>query len=105
MLSVDSLPLSTVGCVIFTVDSTEASRAGTRVTVDTVGAVGSVLAGVALTLIDVFLTPCASKSWQAGTQEAVHFVHTGASVAAGVCCEGRKREAQLISTQLRNEMV
>lgn len=84
-----SIPLSTVGCVIFTVDSTEASRAGTGVTVDTVGAVGSVLAGVALTLVDVFLTVCTPKSRKASTQEAVHFVHTGTSVAAGVCGGGR----------------
>lgn len=91
-MSVSSLPLSTVRCIIFTVDSTEASRAGTCVTVDTVSAVGSILAGVALTLIDVFLTLCASKSWQASTLEAVHFVHTGTSIAAGVCCGGRKHD-------------
>lgn len=94
--SVVSLPLSTVGCVVFTVDSTEASRAGTGVTVDTVRAIGPIFAGVALTLINVFLALCASKSWQTGTQEAVHFVHTGASIAAGVCGGGRKNDTQLI---------
>ena len=91
-MSVSSLPLSTVGCIIFTVDSAEASRAGACVTVDTVSAVGSIFARVAVTLIDVFLTLCASKSWQAGTLEAVHFIHTGPSVAAGVCCASRKHE-------------
>lgn len=92
-----SLPLSAVGCVVFTVDSAEASGAGTSVTVDTVCAVGSILAGVALTLIDVFLTLCASKSWQADTQEAVRFIHAGASVAARVCGGGRKDDNQLFS--------
>lgn len=91
-MPVSSLPLSAVGCIIFTVDSTEASRAGTCVTVHTVSAVGSILAGVALTLIDVFLTLCASKSWQASTLEAVHFVQTRTSIAAGVCCGGRKHD-------------
>ncbi len=86
-----STPLSAVRSVIFTVDSTEAGWAGTGVAVDAVGAVGSVLARVALTLIDVFLALRAPKAWQAGAQEAVHLVLTEASVAAGVC--GRKNQA------------
>lgn len=72
-------------------NSTEAWRAGTDVAVDTVGAVGSVLAWVALTLVDVLLALCAPKAGQAGTQEAVHLVLTEASVAAGVC--GRRDKA------------
>lgn len=66
-------------------DATEAGRAGTGVAVDTVGAVGSVLARVALTLVNVLLALCAPKAGQAGAQEAVHLVLTEASVAAGVC--------------------
>lgn len=80
-----SVPLSAVWSVIFTVDSTEAGRAGTGVAVDTVGTVGSILTRVALTLIDVLLALCAPKAGQAGTQEAVHLVLTEASIAAGVC--------------------
>lgn len=80
-----SVPLSAVGSVVFTVDSTEAGRAGAGVAVDTVGAVGSVLARVALTLIDVLLALCAPEAGQAGAQEAVHLVPTEASVAARVC--------------------
>ena len=85
-----SVPLSAVGSVIFTVDPAEAGRTGTGVAVDAVGAVGSVLAGVALTLIDVLLTLCAPKAGQAGAQEVVHLVLTEASVAAGVY--GKKTE-------------
>lgn len=80
-----SVPLSAVGSVVLTVDSAEAGRAGAGVAVDTVGAVGSVLARVALTLVDVLLAPCAPEAGQAGAQEAVHLVCTEASVAARVC--------------------
>lgn len=86
-----SVPLGAVGSVIFTVDSTEAGRAGTGVAVDTVSAVGSVPTRVALTLVDVLLALCAPKAGEAGTQEAVHLVLTEASVAAGVC--GRRDKA------------
>lgn len=79
-----SVPLSAVGSVVFTVDSTEAGWAGTGVAVDTVGAVGSVLAWVALTLVDVLLTLCSPETGQAGAQEAIHLILTEASVAAGV---------------------
>lgn len=79
-----AVPLSAVGSVVFTVDSTEAGWAGTGVAVDTVSAVGSVLAWVALTLVDVLLTLCSPETRQAGAQEAIHLVLTEASVAAGV---------------------
>lgn len=69
-------------------DSAEASQAGTSVAVDTVSAVGSVLARVALTLIYVFLALCAPKARQARAQEAVHLILTEGSVAAGVCGGG-----------------
>lgn len=79
-----AVPLSAVGSVVFTVDSTEAGWAGTGVAVDTVSAVGSVLAWVALTLVDVLLTLGSPETRQAGAQEAIHLVLTEASVAAGV---------------------
>lgn len=85
LCSVSSVPLGAVRCVIFTVDSTEAGRAGTGVAVDTVGAVGPILTWIALTLVDVLFALCAPKTGQAGAQEAVHLVFTEASVAAGVC--------------------
>lgn len=92
-----SVPLSAVWSVIFTVDPTEASRTGTGVAVDTVSAVGSVLARVALTLINVLLALCAPKAGQAGTQEPMHLVFTEASVAAGVCwVEGKEHKTQLV---------
>lgn len=83
-----SVPLSAVGSVIFTMDSTEARRAGTGVAVDTVGAVGSVLTWVALTLIDVFLTLRSPEAGQAAAQEATHLVFAETSVAAGIYGDG-----------------
>lgn len=91
--AVTCVPLSAVRCVIFTVDPTEARRTGAGVTVDTVCAVGVVLAWVALALVDVFFTLGAPEARQAGAQEAVHLVRAEASVAAGVC---RRTEEQLI---------
>lgn len=80
-----SVPLSAVRSVIFTMNATEAKRAGAGVAVDTVSAVGSVLTGVALTLVDVLLAPRSAKAGRAGAQEAVHLVITEPSVATGVC--------------------
>lgn len=79
------VPLSAVRSVVFTVDPTEARRAGTGVAVDAVSAVGSVLAWVALALVDVLLALCAPEAGQAGAQKAVHLVLTEASIAAGIC--------------------
>lgn len=79
-----SVPLSAVRSVIFTMDSAEASRAGTGVAVDAVGAVGSVLTRVALALVDVFLALRSPEAGQAGAQEAVHLVFAETSVAAGI---------------------
>lgn len=78
------VPLSAVRSVIFTVDSAKAGRAGTSVAVDVVSAIGGVLAGVALALVDVLLALCAPKARQAGAQEAINLILTQASVAAGV---------------------
>lgn len=86
-----SVPLSAVRSVIFTVDPAEAGRASTGVAVDTVGAVGSVFAWVALALVDVLFALGAPKARHAGAQEAVHFVLAEASVTTGVC--GRRSEA------------
>ena len=83
------LPLCAVGGVALTVDPSEARRTGAGVAVHTVGAVGSVPAGVALTLVGVLLTPAAPEAGQAGAQEAVDLIPTDASVAAGVW--GRRR--------------
>lgn len=85
LCTVSCIPLSAVRCVIFTVDSTKAGRAGTGVAVDAVGAVGPVLTRVALTLVDVLFALCAPKAGQAGAQEAIHLIFAEASVAAGVC--------------------
>lgn len=65
-------------------NATEAERAGAGVAVDTVSAVGSVLTGVALTLVDVLLAPRSAKAGRAGAQEAVHLIITEPSVATGV---------------------
>lgn len=91
---VSGVPLCAVGCVVFTVNSAEASRAGTCVAVDKVSAVGAVLAGVALTLVDVLLALGAPETRQAGAQEAINLIHTPTSVTAGVCAGrivGRRR--------------
>lgn len=75
-------------------DPTEAGRAGARVAVDTIGAVGSVLTRVALALVDVLLALGAPKPGQAGTQEAIHIILTEAPIAAGICGRERRRTAQ-----------
>ena len=70
----------------------EARRAGAGVAVDAVGAVGAVLARVALALVDVLLALGAPEAWRAGAHEAVHLVLTETPVAARVWCwagEGR----------------
>ena len=78
------VPLCAVGGVVLAVDPAESQWAGTGVAVYTVGAVGSVLARVALTLVGVLRTLDAPEAWQAGAQEAVDLIPTEASVAAGV---------------------
>lgn len=76
-------------------DPAESGRAGAGVAVDAVGAVGSVLAGVALALVDVLLALCAPEAGLAGAQEAVHLVLTQAAVTAGVC--GRRGHQDKLS--------
>lgn len=65
-------------------DAAEAWRACTGVTVHAVCAVGTILAGVAVALIDIFLTPEATEARQARAGERVHAVFTEASVTARV---------------------
>lgn len=64
--------------------ATEASRARAGVTVDKVGAVGAILARVALALVDVLLAPRATETRQARADEAVDTVFAVATVAAWV---------------------
>lgn len=77
-------------------DSAEAGRAGTRVAVDKVCAVGGVLAGVALTLVDVLLALEAPEARQAGAQEAINLIHTEASVTAGVCGRWKRKRKRRV---------
>lgn len=78
-------PLSAVRCVVFTVDPTEAWRAGTSVAVHTIGAIGTIEAGAAGTLIDVLCTEGALEARQAGTRGRVDTVSAGATIVAWVC--------------------
>lgn len=80
-----AVPLRAVRSVVLTVDPAEASRAGTGVAVDAVGAVGSILTRVALALVDVLLALCSPEAGQAGAQEAVDLVFAEPSVTAGIC--------------------
>ena len=78
------LPLGAVGRVVLTVDATEARGAGAGVAVDAVGAVGVVLAGVAVARGDVLLAPRPSEAGKAAAREGVHLVLAETPVAAGV---------------------
>lgn len=80
----NELPVSAVISVDLTVDATKARRAGASVAVDTVGAVGSVLAGVTLTFVDVLLTTAATKPWQTGACESVDAIVAQSSITAGI---------------------
>lgn len=58
-------PLGTVRNVVLTVDAIEARGAGARVAVHTVGAVGTISAGIAGTFVDVLLTESTLEAGQA----------------------------------------
>ena len=79
-----SIPLGAVIGVDLTVDAAEPRGAGAGVAVDTVGAVGPVLTGVALALVDVLLAATPAEPRQARAHEAVHAVPAQAAVTAGV---------------------
>lgn len=83
-------------------DPTEARRAGAGVAVHAVCAVGSILARIALTLIDIFFTLWSPESRQAGTQEAINLILTNASIAAGVCGEKCSTQKSSGSTLLQH---
>lgn len=78
------LPVSAVIGVDLTVDAAESGRAGAGVAVNKIGAVGTVLARVTLTLVDVLLTPRTPKSWQTCARETVDAVTAQTAVAAWI---------------------
>lgn len=78
------LPVRAVVGVDLTVDAAETGRAGARVAVHTIRAVGPVSAGVALTLINVLLTPAASKPRQTGAGETVDAIPAQTAITAGI---------------------
>lgn len=77
-------PLSTVRCVILTVDAIEACRAGARVAVHTIGAVGTVSAGITGTFIDVLLTEGTLEARQAVAEGHVDAVGAGTPIVTRV---------------------
>ena len=79
-----AVPLSAVWCVVLAVDAAEAGGAGAGVAVDAVGAVGPVLAGVAGTLIDVFLALEPTEAGQALTEECANAIRAGATIVARI---------------------
>lgn len=85
-----AVPLSAVGCVVLTVDAAEAGGAGAGVAVDTVGAVGPVLAGVAGTLIDVLLTLEPAEAGQALAEERPDAIRAGATIVARIWTWGTR---------------
>lgn len=97
-----NLPLRAVWSVVLTVDPTEARRARTGVAVHAVCAVGPVLAGVAGTLVHIFLAFGALEACQAVAGEAVDAVRTGAPVVAGIC-GGREGDWHHIRSTRRRE--
>ena len=78
------VPVSAVVGVHLTVDATEAGRTGAGVAVDTIRAVGSISAGVALALVYVLLTSAATEPRQTGTCESVDAIAAQTTVTAGI---------------------
>lgn len=79
-----AVPLCAVRCVVLTVDAAKARGAGAGVAVDAVGAVGTVLAGVAGALVDVLLTLRPAETSQALAEERANAVRAGATVVAWI---------------------
>lgn len=77
-------PFCAVRRVVLAMEAAEAGGAGTGVAVDTVRAVGSVLAGVAGALVDVLLALGALEPGLAVAEESVDAIGAGAPVVAGV---------------------
>lgn len=83
------LPLCAVGYVGLTVQAGVSRFASAGVAVDVVGAGASVLAGGALTFVDLDGASRACKSGQAGAIEGINTVHTGAATQTQICgCTG-----------------
>lgn len=80
----NQLPVGAVVRVDFTVDATEARRAGASVAVHTVRTVGPVLTGVTFTLVYVLLTSVATKPRRAGTRKTVDVIATQTAVTAWI---------------------
>lgn len=78
------LPVGAVVGVDLAVDAAEARRAGAGVAVYEVGAVGAVLARVALALVDVLLAPRTPEARQTRAGEAVDAVAAQTAVAARI---------------------
>lgn len=72
-------------------DAAEAGGAGAGVAVDAVGAVGTILAGVAGTLIDVFLALGSTETSQALAEERADTVGAGATIMARIWRGGTYR--------------
>lgn len=77
-------PVGAVVGVDLAVYAAEAERAGAGVAVHTVGAVGPVLAGIALTLVDVLFASATPKPRRAGAGETVDAVVAQTTITAGV---------------------
>ncbi len=78
------VPLGAVGCVNLTGDAAESYRTAAGVAVDAVGAVPSVSAGGAHTLVYVLCTALTTETSQAHTHKAVHTVLTHTAVTARI---------------------
>lgn len=65
-------------------DAVEARRAGARVAIHTVSAVGTVAAGAAGTLVDVLLAEGALEAGQAVAKGRVDAIRAGAPIVTGV---------------------
>lgn len=79
-----AVPLRAVRRVVLAVDAAEARGAGAGVAVDAVGAVGTILAGVAGTLIDVLLALGPTETSQALAEERADAVGAGATIVAWI---------------------
>jgi len=66
------------------VDAAEAGGAGAGVAVDAVGAVGTILAGVAGALVDVLLALGPTETSQALAEECADAIRAGATVVARI---------------------
>lgn len=78
------IPLSAVLCVGLAVNAAETRQAGAGVAVHTVCAVGSILTGIALTLVDVLLTFGTTESQEASACECIYTVLAEPTITARV---------------------